>query len=118
MRESLGVPVEWVADKLGVQTRSAQRWESNPKTPPIEPAVELIFNAYEDVLAEANLIVDNAKDQPGPVRLYRYLNQRHIDQDKGQAANDVELHNATVRAAFDILFRLSRDVEIHIPEID
>jgi len=116
MRETLGLPVEWVADKLGVATRSAQRWESNPNNPPIEPAIELIANAYEDVASEARLIVDDTEFEDKPVKLYRYHNQAHINHSAGPGANDVQLHNAVTRFAFLLLTMRGIPVEVHIPE--
>src|SRR5699024_6283779 len=96
--------------------RSAQRWESKPRTPPIEPAVQLIYDTYNTVLREAELIVDAALKEPGPVRLYRYLNQPHFDQHNRHG--DVEIHNAVVRVAFQRLFDQGQTVEVHIPEYE
>jgi hypothetical protein len=118
MRETLGVPVEWIAERLGVQTRSAQRWESKAQTPPIQPAIDLVCDAYEYATAEARYIVEGAADRVDgePVKLYRYWNQAHIDQVEGAGANDVELHNATVRIAYLLLQLHGIEAEVHVPE--
>lgn len=78
IRESLGLPVQWLADRAGVQRRSVEYWEAGRSNVPADVA-ELLLK-LEAQFAEAtrqalDVVDEQALKQghpPETVRLYRY----------------------------------------------
>ena len=79
IRESLGLPVQWLADRASVQRRSVEYWEAGRSNVPADVA-ELLLKLeaqFADATRQALDVVDEKTAQhggepPETVRLYRY----------------------------------------------
>ena len=78
IRESLGLPLQWVADQAKVQLRSAQYWESGQRSVPDDVAKMLLgldeqfWQLVADYMAQVKEIVEENGALPEEVVLIRY----------------------------------------------
>ena len=78
LRESLGLPVQWLADQAGVQRRSVEYWEAGRSRVPDDVAELLLKldNQFAEAPRQALAVVDEQTAKQGhppeTVRLYRY----------------------------------------------
>lgn len=78
LRESLGLPVQWLAERAGVQRRSVEYWEFGRSRVPDDVAELLlqIDTQFAEATRHALAVVDEQTAKQGhppeTVRLYRY----------------------------------------------
>lgn len=81
LRESLGLPVQWLAEQAGVQRRSVEYWESGRSRVPDDVAERLLAldQQFAEATRQALAVVDEqtaAQGQaPRTVYLYRYRDE-------------------------------------------
>lgn len=81
LRESLGLPLQWVADQAGVRLRTAQYWESGRSSIPDDVAQQLrdiderLWGIVDQLAKQVQEMVDEA-GAPEQIDLVRY---RHDD---------------------------------------
>lgn len=78
IRESLGLPVQWLAERAGVQRRSVEYWEAGRSAVPADVADLLlqIDAQFAESTRQALIVLDEQTAKqghpPDTVRLYRY----------------------------------------------
>lgn len=106
LRESLGLPAQWVADQAGVRLRTAQYWESEGFRVPEDVAARLsdIDRRFDEVAAAA-VEEWQTHGRDGEVVLLRYK----TDADLWQFRHDMKPLPASSHAA--LLSRARRKLE-------
>ncbi|MFC2623733.1 MAG: helix-turn-helix domain-containing protein [Propionibacterium acidifaciens] len=99
LRETLGMTAQQIADALGVNLRTAQRWEGRNDPPAF--AAEWIEGIWREYGRRIDVIVEGARQQDGPVILRRYRTSAQA-QAAGEAL-PVEMHAALVGLALEAL---------------
>lgn len=99
LRETLGMTAQQVSDALGVNLRTAQRWEGSNDPPAF--AVEWIERIWREYGRRIDAMVEDARQQGGPVTLRRYRTSE-LAQAAGEAL-PVEMHAALVGLALEAL---------------
>lgn len=78
IRESLGLPLQWVADQAGVQLRSAQYWESGQRSVPEDVADMVrridraIWHRVAEAVGQISAAADEVGNLPEQIDLLRY----------------------------------------------
>lgn len=99
LRETLGMTAQQVSDALGVNLRTAQRWEGSNDPP--ASAAEWIEGIRREYGRRIDAMVEDARQQGGPVILRRYRTS-----EQARAAGEalpVEMHAALVGLALEVL---------------
>lgn len=99
LRETLGMTAQQVSDELGVNLRTAQRWEGRNDPPAF--AAEWIEGIWREYGRRIDAMVEDARQQDGPVKLRRYRTS-----EQARAAGEalpVEMHAALVGLALEAL---------------
>lgn len=84
IRESLGLPIQWVADQARVQLRTAQYWESGRNQVPADVANmlsdldEKLWSAVAEVLKQVQSLADQSGAMPEQIALIRYRNDADL----------------------------------------
>lgn len=118
IRESLGLPLQWVATQAKVQLRTAQYWESG-KTPVPDDVAQMMIGLDEqfwqlvaDYLTQVKEIADESSSLPEEIVLLRY----RTDADLWRFHPDFRPIPASAHAA--LLSRMRRKLwEIGVPSI-
>lgn len=106
LRESLGLPVQWLAERANVQRRSVEYWEAGRSRVPDDVADLLlqIDAQFAEAARQALAVVDEQTAKQGQppetVRLYRYR-----DDDALWAARP-DMHSLPVTAHAALLARV------------
>ncbi len=106
IRESLGLPVQWLAERAGVQRRSVEYWEAGRSNVPAD--VEALLLKLDAQLAEATrqalAVVDEQTaaqgHPPETVRLHRYRDDAALWQARP------DMHGLPVTAHAALLARV------------
>lgn len=81
LRESLGLPVQWLAERVGVQRRSVEYWESGRSRVPDDVAtllLQLDAQFAESTRQALAVVADQTATHGAPpetVHLYRYRDE-------------------------------------------
>lgn len=108
IRESIGLPVQWLAERAGVQRRSVEYWEAGRSAVPADVADLLmqIDAQFSEATRQALAVVDEQTAKQGQppetVRLYRYRD----DEALWQARPDMRGLPVTAHAALLAQVRL------------
>lgn len=84
IRESLGLPVQWLAERANVQRRTVEYWEAGRSKVPDDVA-ELLLKLdaqFAEATRQALAVVDEQTEKQGQrpetVRLYRYRDDAEL----------------------------------------
>lgn len=111
IRESLGLPVQWVADQAGVRLRTAQYWEQGRNAVPEDVAQMLrgidaqLWQLVAQAVDQIKSAADEAGGLPGQIDLIRY----RTDADLWRYMPDFSPLPATAHGM--LLSRLMRELE-------
>lgn len=101
IRESLGLPVQWLAERANVQRRTVEYWEAGRSPVPSDVAALIlkIDGQFAEATRQALAVVDEQTEKQGQppetVRLYRYRD----DAELWQARPDMRGLPVTAHAA-------------------
>ena len=101
IRESLGLPVQWLAERANVQRRTVEYWEAGRSPVPSDAAALIlkIDGQFAEATRQALAVVDEQTEKQGQppetVRLYRYRD----DAELWQARPDMRGLPVTAHAA-------------------
>lgn len=84
IRESLGLPVQWLAERANVQRRTVEYWEAGRSPVPADVAALIlqIDAQFAEATRQALAVVDEQTEKQGQppetVRLYRYRDDAEL----------------------------------------
>lgn len=125
LREYLGLPLGWVAEKMTVQRRSVEYWESGRHTPPkdaqalLRHCLEQLEQAVKNTIVVAEEQTAEMGQPPQGIDLRRYKTEDALwAAQPSLTGYPVTYHAAiVVRAALE-LERLGHQVTIHYAEAE